>query len=117
MTESLQEMISFVYPPTQPGDADCIQDPTYMSEHCCLTPLNENSHEINDLTLCQLQGPVHSYLSTDRVVTDNPEEAAAYPMEFLNAQTPSGLPKHKLELKVHPSMYSVYEFYTVSISF
>ena len=116
MTESLQEMINFVYPPTQPGDADLMQDPTYMSERCCLTPLNENSHEINDLILRQLQGPVHTYLSTDRVVTDNPEEAAACPMEFLNAQTPSGLPKHKLELKVHPSLYSVYEFYTVSTS-
>ena len=116
MTESLQEMINFVYPPTQPGDADLMQDPTYMSERCCLTPLNENSHEINDLILCQLQGPVHTYLSTDRVVTDNPEEAAAYPMEFLNAQTPSGLPKHKLELKVYPSLYSVYEYYTVSTS-
>ena len=51
MTESLQEMINFVYPPTQPGDADLMQDPTYMSERCCLTPLNENSHEINDLIL------------------------------------------------------------------
>ena len=100
MTSSQDELINFVYPPTQPGYADLMQDPVYMSERCCLTPLNENSHEINDLILRQLQGPVHTYLSTDRVVTDNPEEAAAYAMEFLNAQTPSGLPKHKLELKV-----------------
>ena len=100
MTESLQDMINFVYPPLQPGDVDLMQDPVYMSDRCCLTPLNENSHHINDLILQQLHGPVHTYLSTDRVVTDNPEEAAAYAMEFLNAQTPSGLPKHKLELKV-----------------
>ena len=100
MTDSRDEMINFVYPPIQPGHADLMQDPVYMSERCCLTPLNENSHEINDLILHQLHGPVHTYLSTDRVVTDNPEEAAAYAMEFLNAQTPSGLPKHKLELKV-----------------
>ena len=53
------------------------------------------------LILQQLDTSVHTYLGTDRVVTDNPEEAAAYPMEFLNAQTPSGLPKHKLELKVY----------------
>ena len=117
MTESMQEMINFVYPPTEPGDADRKQDPTYMSECCCLTPLDENSHKINDLILRRLQGPVHTYLSTDRVVSDNPEEAPAYPIEFLNAQTPSGLPKHKLELKVHPLLYSVYEFYTVSTSF
>ena len=100
MTDSRDEMINFVYPPTQPGHADLMQDPVYMSERCCLTPLNENSHEINDLILHQLHGPVHTFLSTDRVVTDNPEEAAAYAMEFLKAQTPSGLPKHKLELKV-----------------
>ena len=100
MTDSRDEMINFVYPPTQPGHADLMQDPVYMSERCCFTPLNENSHEINDLILHQLHGPVHTYLSTDRVVTDNPEEAAAYAMEFLNAQTPSGLPKHTLELKV-----------------
>ena len=102
VTDSLQDLISFVYPQTQPGHQHLMQDPVYMSERCCLTPLNENSHQINDLILQQLQEPIHTYLSTDRVVTDDPEEAAAYPMEFLNAQTPSGLPKHKLQLKVLP---------------
>ena len=102
VTESLQDMISFVYPQTQPGHQHLMHDPVYMSERCCLTPLNENSHQINDLILQQLQEPIHTYLSTDRVVTDDPEEAAAYPMEFLNAETPSGLPKHKLQLKVLP---------------
>ena len=101
-TESLQDMISFVYPQTQPRHQHLMHDPVYMSERCCLTQLNENSHHINDLILQQLQDPIHTYLSTDKVVTDDLEEAAAYPMEFLNAQTPSGLPKHKLELKVLP---------------
>ena len=73
---------------------------TTLTERYCLTPLNENSHHINDIILQQLNEPVHTYLSTDRVDTNNPEEAAAYPMQFLNAQTPSGLPKHKLDLKV-----------------
>ena len=100
MAESLQDMINFVYSAPQHGDLNLMQDPTYMSERCCLTPLNENSHEINDLILHQLDTPVHTYLSTDRVLTDDPEEAAAYAVEFLNALTPSGLPKHKLELKV-----------------
>ena len=101
MAESMENMINFVYPATQPEHANLMQDPEYMSDRCCLTPLNEESHNINDRILQQLQTPVHTYLSTDRVVTDDPEEAAAYPMEFLNAQTPGGLPKHKLELKVH----------------
>ena len=106
VTDSLQGMVNFVYPPTQPGNEHFMQDPVYMSERCCLTPLNENSHHINDLILQQLSTPVHTYLSTDRVVTDNPEEAAAYPMEFLNAQTPSGLPRYKLELKVYAFHFS-----------
>ena len=102
VTDSLQDLIRFVYPLTQPGHQHLMQDPVYMSERCCLTPLNEKAHQINDLVLQQFQEPIHAYLSTDRVVTDGPEEAAAYPMEFLNAQTPSGLPKHKLKLKVLP---------------
>ena len=80
-----------------------MQYPTYISVCFCLIALNENSREISDLILQQLQTPVHTYLSTERVVTDNPKEAAAYTMEFLNTQTPSGLPKHKLEVKVEPS--------------
>ena len=103
MADSLQDMINFVYPA---GEPNLMQDPEYMSQRCCLTPLNENSHEINDLILHQLETPMHRYLSTDRVLTDNPQEAAAYPIEFLNAQTPSGLPKHKLELKVPHSVIS-----------
>ena len=104
MADSLQGMINFVYSAAQCGEQNLMQDPEYMSERCCLTPLNEDSHEINDLILQQLQTPVHTYFSTDRVLTDNPEEAAAYPIEFLNAQTPNGLPKHKLELKVECSV-------------
>ena len=104
MAASLQGMINVVYPAAQCGEQNLMQDPEYMSERCCLTPLNEDSHEINDLILQQLQTPVHTYFSTDRVLTDTPEEAAAYPIEFLNAQTPNGLPKHKLELKVECSV-------------
>ena len=79
VAESLQDMISFVYPAAQPGEPNLMQDPEYMSQRCCLTPLNENSHEINDLILQQLQTPVDTYLSIDRVLTDDPEEAASYP--------------------------------------
>ena len=96
VTEPLQDIINFVYPQAQPGHQKIMQDPLCMSEYYCLTPLNENSHHINDLILKQLQEPVHTYLSKYKVVAHPPEEAALYPIEFLNVQTPSGLPKHKL---------------------
>ena len=119
MAESMEEMLNFVYPSTQPEHANLMENPGYMSERCCLTPLNEESHNINDRILQQLQTPVHTYLSTDRVITDDPEEAAAYAMEFLNAQTPGGLPKHKLQLKVPISIISLnytYLFITNTLS-
>eukprot|EP00794_Sanderia_malayensis_P006624 gene6624-biopygen5394 len=75
-------------------------DPNTMSERCCLTPKNEFSHHINELILQRLPTARQQYLSIDRVETDDPEEAAAYPMEFLNAQTPGGMPLHSLQLKV-----------------
>ena len=63
-TESLQDMIRFFYPQSQLGHQHLMQDPVYMSDRCCLTPLNENSHHINDLILQQLQDSIHTYLST-----------------------------------------------------
>eukprot|EP00794_Sanderia_malayensis_P001082 gene1082-biopygen306 len=70
-----------------------------MSERCYLTPKNEFSHHINEFILQRLPTAWQQYLSIDRVETDDPEEAAAYPMEFLNAQIPGGMPLQSLQLK------------------
>ena len=98
MAESMEEMLNFVYPSTQPEHANLMQNSGYMSERCCLTPLNEESHNINDRILPQLQTPVHTYLSTDRVVTYDPEEAAAYAMVFL---------VHKLQVDFQSTSYNL----------
>ena len=100
VVSSLEDMLQSVYPSTQPGERNLMLDPETMSERCCLTPKNDFSHQINSLVLQQLNTDSRTYLSTDRVVTDDPNEAAAYPIEFLNVQTPSGMPLHNLELKV-----------------
>eukprot|EP00794_Sanderia_malayensis_P017148 gene17148-biopygen14755 len=97
---SSQQMIDSIYPHPTSGEPNLMLNPLAMSERCCLTPKNENSHEINKLILQRLQTPTHTYFSADKVLTDDPEEAHSYPMEFLNAQTPSGMPLRKLELKV-----------------
>eukprot|EP00794_Sanderia_malayensis_P001764 gene1764-biopygen1612 len=88
-----------IYPQAESADAHLLLDPNTMSERCCLTPKNEFSHHINELILQRLPTARQQYLSIDRVETDDPEEAAAFPMEFLNAQTP-GMPLHSLQLKV-----------------
>ena len=55
--------------------------------------------QINEAILDKLNGAPRTYFSDDSVVCDNPEEAANYPLEFLNSLTPSGMPPHKLRLK------------------
>ena len=92
-SNTLQEMVDATFPQGPNGD------PQYMAKRCCLTPKNINSHVINDLVLQKLPGNKKTYLSIDKVVTDDAHEAAVYTMEFLNSMTPSGMPLHKLELK------------------
>ena len=81
-------------------------NPEVMAERRCLTPTKEASHKINQLILDRLHTATQTYPRTDRVITDDPEEAAAYPIEFLNSQTPTGMPLHELEFKVATPLYS-----------
>ena len=97
-SNDLHGLISHVYPR---GPTD---QPHYMETRCCLTPKNDQCHLLNDMILQLLPGPTTTYLSLDTVVADDPTEAAAYSVEFLNAQTPSGMPLHKLNLKVMISL-------------
>ena len=55
---------------------------------------------MNELMLLKLDNPTITYLSQDLVVADDATEAASYPVEFLYSLTPSGMPLHKLQLKV-----------------
>ncbi len=64
-----------------------------------LTPKNETTLRLNDEILERVVGEERFYVSIDKVVTDNTEEAESYPLEFLYSQTPSGMPQHVLRLK------------------
>ena len=65
-----------------------------------LSPKNVDCLLINEEVLRQIPGNSHTFYSTDRVLTDDATEAERYPTEFLNSLTPSGMPPHKLHLKV-----------------
>ena len=65
-----------------------------------LTSTNEESLEINNLILPLLPGDDRIYYSADEIQTGDDNERAAFPVEFINKQTPSGMPPHNLKLKV-----------------
>ena len=54
---------------------------------------------MNNNVLDLIQGESTLYTSVDSIANDNIESEANYPEEFLNSQTPSGMPPHVLKLK------------------
>ena len=93
-SNTLPYLINFTYTQGPNGD------PVYMAKRCCLTPKNISSHVINNLVLDRLPGSKRTYLSVDIVITENQYISATVTTEFINSMTPSGMPLHKLDLKV-----------------
>ena len=76
---------------------DFSEDRTYS---VILTQKNEISLKLNDEILKRMPGQEHVFFSYDNTLCDNEEESQNYPSEFLNSITPTGMPPHKLILKV-----------------
>ena len=107
-TSSKEEMLDFIYPRPNTQESQLMLDPVAMSDRCCLTPKNEYSHQINDIILDRLQTAERTYNSTDNVLTEDPDEETAYPVEFLNRLTQNGMSLHWLRLKVRKLHYFQY---------
>ena len=56
---------------------------------------------INTDILNQIPGEQRIYHSYDKIICDNDNDINNYPVEFLNPLTISGLPPHKIVLKVN----------------
>ena len=65
-----------------------------------LCPKNIHVDEINQQVLDLLDGETVTYFSTDVIDDATPEDANNYPVEFLSALSPSGMPLHTLNIKV-----------------
>ena len=65
---------------------------------CNIGPKNSVVDAINASLLAEVGGEAKTYQSVDTVC--DPEEAVAFPTEFLNSLNVSGLPPHQLELRV-----------------
>jgi hypothetical protein len=82
------------------GQLISINDIQELCSRAILSPKNEDVLTINNQIIERLEGELKIYCSIDSIVSDNEQEAVNYPTEFLNSITPSGLPPHKLYLKV-----------------
>ena len=76
-------------------------DDVRKEKRAILAPLNETVFKINDDILDTLDGDEHVYLSADSPhIEDVSINDSTLPLEILNKQTPTGMPLHRLRLKV-----------------
>jgi hypothetical protein len=62
------------------------------NQNCILSPLNKDVDAINDEILQRIPGEQVDYHSADYFPDGESADAGKYPVEFLNATTPSGMP-------------------------
>ena len=75
-----------------------IADSKWVAERAILTTTNEMAGTINARVMSMLPGETVVYESADTAVDDTHNQ---FPAEFLNTLQPSGMPPHRLELKVN----------------
>lgn len=93
--KDIDELITKVFPDLQAN----ISNHNWLRERAILGPTNEIVDKMNASIQDKLQGrAVRTYLSID--ATCDPEQAVHYPSDFLNSLTISGMPPHKLTVKV-----------------
>ena len=71
----------------------------YVINRAILTSKNEYVDIINEKVLDLFPGEEYVYYGSDTVAEE--QHKSMYPSEFLNSLTPSGLPPHKLVLKIN----------------
>ena len=75
--------------------------PELIASTCILCPKNDHVNNLNELIQQKIiPGDSQVFISDDSIVSDDETEIANFPLEYLNSITPSGMPPHRLELKI-----------------
>nr|GFA33686.1 hypothetical protein [Tanacetum cinerariifolium] len=88
---------------TFPDLLNRIQDINYLKERCIMSPINDVVDKINSHVLESMSGEIHELLSADTIcstINNLDDMQIMYPLEFLNTLRLSGVPNHKLKLKI-----------------
>ncbi|XP_073046401.1 uncharacterized protein [Primulina eburnea] len=91
--QSIQMLIDSVFP----NMINHVNDEKYMVDRAIITPKNVDVDNINQMLILKFPGEEKEYTSWDSVEDDNHN---LFQEEFLNSLSPSGLPPHKIILKV-----------------
>ncbi|XP_073034937.1 uncharacterized protein [Primulina eburnea] len=91
--QSIQMLIDSVFP----NMTNHVNDENYMVNRAIITPKNVDVDNINQMLILKFPGQEKEYTSWDSVEDDNHN---LFQEEFLNSLSPSGLPQHKIILKV-----------------
>ncbi|XP_035838014.1 uncharacterized protein LOC110900424 [Helianthus annuus] len=97
--DPIGSLIDFVYP----SILENVDAHNYFSDRAILAPKNEVVHEINDRLLAMFPGEEKEYLSFDSLCPSedvNSTQQRLYSPDVLNGLKISGLPNHRLVLKV-----------------
>ncbi|XP_076911901.1 uncharacterized protein LOC143570021 [Bidens hawaiensis] len=98
--DPLSDLIEFVYPDILSN----YKNKEFFEQRAVLAPTNEVVEQINNRLLEMLPGSEYEYLSSDSVCLDesfgDSFDERLYAPDILNGLNISGLPKHKLVLKV-----------------
>jgi hypothetical protein len=71
-----------------------------LADKAILCPKNDEVLKMNEEILARFPGQCSTYYSADSIVCDDEEEQEIYQLDFIHSLTPSGMPPHRLNLKV-----------------
>jgi ATP-dependent DNA helicase PIF1 len=77
-----------------------IEDVFALCNRAILCPKKEDCFVVNEEILRRLPGKEKLYTSVDEVECEDGEDTSNYPAEPLNSFTPSGMPLHKINLRI-----------------
>lgn len=92
--QSEEQLIHKVFPNLHSN----INNEEWLCERAILSPKNDSVNKINKKILKGVIGETKVYTSIDTVMAS--DDSTTYPVEFLNSLELSGVPSHRLELKV-----------------
>ncbi|CAG5034231.1 unnamed protein product [Parnassius apollo] len=94
LVHSHSELIASVYSDL----TNNMHEDKWLCERAILAPKNKSVNKINSDLLSEVEGEITEYFSVDTVM--DTEQSTSYPAEFLNSLELSGVPSHKLQLKL-----------------